>query len=436
MKKALFNYNQSLSRRFTLAAVFMSAPLIVLVVMQFNVFNAAIDQFNRVIDHETHEKSRIRQLQRLINKAVMAPNDYLVHGRKQEREVYRQATAAIHDIFDELETFVSLHDHDSKPIDIARKYWIATDKKAKLILAADRPLGNINLANEMELLDRSAELADWALDRIFDQITEGVKLEMERAERLQLIMTGLILGGTSLSAVLILWLNTMLSRAVVNPVCCIESAAKRVGAGDLGVRLNWQRSDELGDLAKSFDHMTLQLKLAYDRLEAVTRMDSLTGVCNRREFDRVLHAELSRAERFDKNLCLLMMDLDNFKEINDRYGHVAGDRVLQRVAAEIGETIRDIDSLARYGGEEFALILPESDIDGASALAERIRELVEEMGFSTERGESIALSVSIGVAVFPMHATSDVDLVVAADRALYRAKRNGRNRVELPRSGD
>jgi diguanylate cyclase (GGDEF)-like protein len=156
--------------------------------------------------------------------------------------------------------------------------------------------------------------------------------------------------------------------------------------------------------------------------------DGLTELANRREFEEALANEISRAERFGHSLALILADLDNFKQVNDRFGHQAGDEVLRAFADILRETVRDIDVAARYGGEEFAILLPQTDVAGAERLAERLREAVEMRPMAQAQSSPVVVTSSFGVAAFP-EAQTAAGLFGAADEALYRAKRAGKNCV-------
>ena len=162
--------------------------------------------------------------------------------------------------------------------------------------------------------------------------------------------------------------------------------------------------------------------------------DALTGLANRRRFEERLFGEVERARRFpDQPLTLVMIDIDDFKGVNDRLGHVAGDEVLRAVAAAARDGRRESDLAARYGGEELALILPGADLQGAAQAAERIREAVERLDFklTDTDGAPLRVTVSAGVAAFGHRAEDPSGLVAAADDALYEAKRAGKNRVRF-----
>ncbi|MFC0170312.1 diguanylate cyclase [Pseudoduganella danionis] len=174
-------------------------------------------------------------------------------------------------------------------------------------------------------------------------------------------------------------------------------------------------------------------KRAQAALEQLATRDGLTGLANRRCFDDTLNAEWARALRQNQPLSLLMVDVDNFKQYNDAYGHLGGDECLQRIAGAVACEMRTNDLVARYGGEEFAVILPNQSLKGAAIVAERIRCRVEQLHLPNLGSLQHVVTVSIGAATAFAAPGSDPGLLVAtADSALYRAKHMGRNRISLP----
>ncbi|MDX6668277.1 MAG: hypothetical protein QOK04_1657 [Solirubrobacteraceae bacterium] len=164
-------------------------------------------------------------------------------------------------------------------------------------------------------------------------------------------------------------------------------------------------------------------------MQAVT--DELTGLFNHRRFQDVIATEVERAKRFEQVLALLMLDIDNFKTVNDTYGHQQGDLVLQEVARIVRESSREIDEPARYGGEELAVALPQTDLEGAYNLAERMRTSIEQLSVPRVDGDgTIEIRASFGVAAIPDCASDKNGLIAAADAALYEAKRAGKNRTQ------
>ncbi|MGQ9584911.1 MAG: diguanylate cyclase [Anaerolineae bacterium] len=186
---------------------------------------------------------------------------------------------------------------------------------------------------------------------------------------------------------------------------------------------NWELLQLLAEQAAP----ALMTASLYRRMSTLAITDGLTGVYNHRHFHERLTEEWLRTERYHNPLSLIMMEADNFKQINDTYGHLQGDAVLRDLASLILRTVRDVDIVARYGGDEFTVILPETDAQGALTVAERIRRAVEEHTFACEEG-TIRVTVSVGVTSHPPIADRNA-LVRAADEALYVAKRQGKNRV-------
>jgi diguanylate cyclase (GGDEF)-like protein len=166
----------------------------------------------------------------------------------------------------------------------------------------------------------------------------------------------------------------------------------------------------------------------FRRVASQATTDALTGIANRRSFDEELALEWRRAHRIGNSLAIVLLDLDDFKKVNDTHGHQAGDAVLRTIGEVLGSGVRQIDLAARYGGEEFVVLVPESDLKGATQLAKRLRLAVSKARTELPDGHLLKVTTSIGVAVMGELASAE-QLVAAADVALYEAKRAGKNRV-------
>jgi diguanylate cyclase (GGDEF)-like protein len=191
----------------------------------------------------------------------------------------------------------------------------------------------------------------------------------------------------------------------------------------------------LGSIYYAIYRLINTVHKAHEEISEMAVTDGLTGLTNRRHFFEELEREHVRSRRYEQPLGCMMLDLDHFKAVNDTYGHAAGDEVLKGVAKVIGNTFRTNDVPARYGGEEFICLMPHTDMAGCRLLAERLRAAIENFRCSLEDGTILTVTASIGVAVLSEKLQGEQFsgewLIKCADEALYAAKRNGRNRVEL-----
>ena len=224
--------------------------------------------------------------------------------------------------------------------------------------------------------------------------------------------------------------------------CKILNTGKTIMLRDLGSTNGTYINDELIDeyVLRDGDFIKIgrcifkflsgsNIENAYhEEIYRLTTIDGLTQVYNKRYFLETIEREMGRAQRYRREMSLIMFDIDHFKKVNDTYGHLAGDYVLKQLAAVIKSRIRREDIMARYGGEEFTIILPEIDGYNALQFAEKIRRLTEKSIFRFEDTE-MPITISIGVAALTAEMTESNDLVKVADERLYEAKHKGRNRV-------
>jgi diguanylate cyclase (GGDEF)-like protein len=237
-------------------------------------------------------------------------------------------------------------------------------------------------------------------------------------------------------------------QTLLKPINELKIGARRINEGLVGVKIPKRFDDEVGMMIDTFNEMasriTLwQAELNYknkmlnsqndrlqemnERLEKLSVTDGLTGLFNHRHFWNLMNTELTRVNLHRGHLALTILDLDDFKRVNDKFGHAVGDLLLQTVATVLKDTVRDTDIVARYGGEEFAILLPDTDESGVQQVAEKIRAAVEAIRFNVpETDITLKVTVSIGVSVFRGNRR---EFFNAADRALYKSKAAGKNCV-------
>lgn len=187
----------------------------------------------------------------------------------------------------------------------------------------------------------------------------------------------------------------------------------------------------LSVLGAGFGFVLSSFQRVANRMEALATHDGLTGCLNRSAMEALIEHALQRGRREAAPVALVLLDIDHFKDINDHYGHRAGDQVLQAFAAAVRSRLRKSDAFGRVGGEEFALLLPETDAEGAARLAEEVRRVVQDMSVPSGAAHALRITLSGGVAVAtPQRPLAAEQLYALADASLYRAKRDGRNRIE------
>jgi diguanylate cyclase (GGDEF)-like protein len=252
---------------------------------------------------------------------------------------------------------------------------------------------------------------------VSEQATAQAFRQVRRMRNLTVLVVAALLVGVGS-------LGYFLSAIIGRPVDRLTQGAAKVAGGDLDVDVPVVGAGEVGQLTTAFNHMVGRLRAARQELERLSVTDGLTGLYNRRRLMEALAEEERRYQRHKRPFSVLMADIDHFKVYNDSFGHLAGDHVLARVGAVLRQTTRHVDCAARYGGEEFVVMMPESDVQAAIDVADRIRQRLA--------GELIAgghVTLSIGIAEFPRHGVTPEAVLGAADAALYKAKRAGRDRI-------
>lgn len=255
---------------------------------------------------------------------------------------------------------------------------------------------------------------------------EAMYSKMRRFVVLQGGASILILAG-------LLLLSWRLQLIFTQPIVRLLANMRRIGHDkDYTAVLSTQRRDEFGELYQGFNAMLQEIRRRDEQLSRLASTDALTGLANRGHAQAVLQAMALRAQRMQEPIGVILLDIDHFKQVNDQHGHPAGDQVLCEIAQILQTSIRAYDLAARFGGEEFIVLCNGADLATTADMAERIRSNVAGHAFVLPQGQTLALTVSLGVHVaFVADAAPGTlaELIAAADQALYRAKQAGRNRV-------
>lgn len=263
-----------------------------------------------------------------------------------------------------------------------------------------------------------------------------------------------ILIADLLICLLFLLLSWKMSRYLLRPIAALSLGVRRINQGMVAVEIQGAGPDEIGQVISAFNDMakkiTLteaelsgtnkklqrraeQLEEVNNKLEELSVTDGLTGLFNHRHFWNLMNSELTRFDLYRGELGLILLDVDNFKQVNDEFGHTTGDLLVQKIGKVILETVRETDLVSRYGGEEFAVLLPDTNRMGILAVSEKLRTAVEAMYFKVPDADiTVSVTVSVGVSVFRGNRR---EFFNAADRALYTSKARGKNQVNFALAG-
>ncbi|HEX21103.1 MAG TPA: sensor domain-containing diguanylate cyclase [Actinobacteria bacterium] len=422
-------FRSSMSAKFIAIILLILIPLITAIIIDREFLLPKITATtNETVEEVTIELKPTSNLQNLVSRASISLNNYVLAGEPRERQEFTRLSKKIDKAFNTGGKHFGLA-AEAISFRAAKLEWEQSKTIGHEILNNSAGPNNQSVINKIRRFDRHVNLSIRNLSRV-DAITvkeaakQGSAIKTVISQISDVADTFLFIG--LLIAVII---GTVLSRSILKPLKDLEKATVRLSGGNLAYRINNERDDELGRLAQAFNLMAKQLEKSYKLMKTLSTHDQLTGLYNRREFYRRLNEEIKRYRRYGHPFSLMMIDIDLFKSINDNLGHQVGDNALYFIAQSLKEELRPTDHLCRYGGDEFIAILPETQIAGALAFANRTHRSIASSQIDTNDGRLINLTISIGIANFPDNANSVDEIVSAADQALFIAKAAGRNQV-------
>jgi diguanylate cyclase (GGDEF)-like protein len=425
----------SLRARFLLGMGVMLLPLVVLAGIALVSFQGVTNALDDVVQEATEELSAVLRLELLIQQAMIVAHDAIAQGLAEAvvRERLVEANRGVRKAFEDIAAGPFALPEERRLIQSAQEEWRQGQQLGEALLANPRPPDGQALLKEMERAHAHHTRALEMLDQVHILSQQEMNAQLAYAVSAR---RGVLFGIASVFVVglgIAIVVGAALTRSIMTPLRALQTAANRFGTGDLSHRVPLAGQDELARVGRTFNLMADRLAQSQTALRELSTRDSLTGLINFREFHRHLTDEVERFRRYGRPFSLLMLDVDYFKDINDTYGHLAGDEALRVLALLLQEEIRPMDLVGRYGGEEFVMLLPETTGSGALTLAERLRNRVAGHAVPLTADRTMTLTVSIGLAIYPEDADSAQKLLGAADHALYAAKSGGRNQVR--RSG-
>jgi diguanylate cyclase (GGDEF)-like protein len=407
----------------------MLVPLLVLAGSTFFTFRQFSDSVSAVVEESLQEMAPVARLRFQVQSCRLALHHYVDDINPEGRQLYERLAAETARAFTDSFSLPFRSSLKREHLQAAYRQWQQAGSAARSILAPAAPPRQPGLLADLRRFEEHLEQAARHLLEVENLAEAEAAEELAAFEAHKKKTARLNTAIFAIGAGMALGIALLLARSVLHPLRELEKGARLLAGGDFAHRLKPGSADELGQLTAAFNFMAEQLEKDRQTLRDLSLRDPLTGLYNHREFFSLLNVELERARRYRHPLSVLMCDLDFFKQVNDTWGHPAGDQTLRGVAELIRREVRRVDHVARYGGEEFAAILPETAGPEALAMANRIRQAVAARPLAVAGTDGVALTVSIGMAVFPDDADGGPQLVARADQALYQAKREGRNRV-------
>ena len=383
------------------------------------------EPFRQVL-HTQHKVSlALERIQGNLWDIATDVNDFAQTGDESYRDRFEAAERDIAVHLRDLEMITETYPSFDPVLEGVRQQWTlllqAASDVAPLPGGADQPLMRFEsvIGETGKRVESIAESM-----RLLNEESHRQALEtMERLDRFAAIAGVLALVFSGIGIFII-------DQALIRSTDKLVEGAMLVAGGTRNREIEVQVPPELASVAQAFNTMLKQINQQEDALSAAARADGLTGLYNRREFDRALDEAIAVSKESGEPFSLLMIDVDHFKQFNDTHGHLAGDDALRQVADTIELSARENDRAYRYGGEEFAMILPGLRTYEATAIAERLCNTIAAHTLILPDGQKQSLTVSIGISVFSPR-VSPPNIIELADRALYAAKMEGRNQVKV-----
>lgn len=355
--------------------------------------------------------------------------DYAIDGEERRKVAYQKQAMQIDSGIEQLGVAMEEQGFDSAPIHEAQDEWRSLATLSGAILSGETLRGNARVGEQVEAFEALIDRLAHQLETVHDAVRTRNETTHQQALASLALSEYLAVAGLTVSIIGALLGVVLINRSLVSSMDQLAAGSMRFSRGDRDHQIEVHIPRELANVADAFNQMTTRIREQEATLEQMAITDGLTGLYNRREFDRLLAEEVRRAERYGTSVSLILGDVDHFKAFNDRHGHPAGDEALRSVGQTLMDTLRQGDKACRFGGEEFVVILPECDADAARLAAERVRAAVEARVFRIDAERTAQVTMSLGVATSPGNGDTPETLLKSADLALYQAKEQGRNRV-------
>lgn len=434
-RKRIFEWRSlsrlSLRSRIFASLALMLIPASVLLLSAISTVQGNIDTMEKLIDMPIRHIEIANRLKIQLLQTELPFAQYLNRGESADREAFIRQSVEIDRSFENAIATTSLPPHELDLLKLARAEWVDVKSLGeKLLTKSQIPELDELIARTDEFgrhLSRAVTLLD-DLESTAQQHVREIRYSEKDKEWSSISALILIFG---LGLVLAIFEAIVLQAIVLEPIRRLEQTVNKYSQGDLSTRISVVNNDEIGHLASAFNAMAERFVNVQTELDYLSVHDNLTGLYNRGKFHDVINVEIQRAKRYEREFSLLLIDIDNFRKVNETYGRLVGDSLLCSVGMQVAATIRPTDIAARYSDDDFAVILSETSGFGAKETAERIIRAIADHPLNIGDGKTLNMTVSIGIATYPSDADNESGLFAQGVQALEKAKASGESQFYM-----
>jgi len=432
--KYLYKTWNSLRTRIILSVLIMLLPASVLMLSSYNSIRGSLDSITDIVDTPLSRLVIAKKIQSKILRTELPFHLYLNRGEMADRESFIKLSIEIDILFDTIFKIDNLTNNAIELLKSSRDEWqLAKNLGEGLLTITNIPPNHI-LIEKADQFGRHLEISASMLDEVSELSFQQIKDIRFIAQDNEWKNIGALLLVYGLGMLLALLAALSLGQSIIEPIKTLQQNLTRFYEGNISSRMEVNSNDEIGNLAKTLNLISDRYEQIKNELNLLSTQDSLTGLFDRTKLDKEINMEIERAKRYDRAFSVLLININNFTEVNKTYGRLVGDSVLCSVANTIRNTIRPTDIAARYGGNEFAIVLSETDTLGSYETTQRIFEAIENEPLNIGDGNTLAISISIGYATYPTNADSNTELFSLTEKTISRSKFNKEMNAQLLQS--
>jgi len=419
----------SLRTRILISILIMLLPIIVLMYSAYNSIKGNTRSLTQIIDAPINELTATNKIQSEILKSELPFHLFLNRGESADRDSFVRLASNIELMFENILKLESMSSPDGELLASAQNEWQQAREIGEKLLSLNNIPPMSELVSNVDIYGRHLGRAVSLLDEVSENALDEIKNHRFIAQDNEWQSIGTLTLIFALGLLLAALAALSLRQSVIQPIRRMEKSVIKFGQGNLAERINFNSNDELGHLASAFNTLAERYEHIQNELNFLSVHDNLTGLYDRTKLQEEVALEIQRAKRYDRAFSLLLIDIDNFAEVNEKYGRLVGDSVLCAVANTICSTVRPTDLSSRFGGNEFGVILSETDNRGAQETAARLEQAIQENPINIGDGKSLSIDINIGLSTYPNEAETEAGLFAKTEQSLSQAKLKSNNKA-------